>query len=73
MQLDAVLFSLFPSISRYGIETLCVLLNSFKQHSLLFVGGQQWKADGSLHDNNFSTNILIMWLKPLKRGASSQA
>jgi hypothetical protein len=34
------------------------LLNSFKQHTILFSGWQQWEADGSLHENNFSTNIL---------------
>jgi hypothetical protein len=37
------------------------LLNRFKQHGMLFSGWQQWKADGSLHKNNYSTNILIMW------------
>ena len=66
MQLNPILFPVLPSISRYGIETFCVLLNSFKQHSLLIVGGQQWKADGSLHETNFSTNILIMWAEAAK-------
>ena len=66
MQLNPILFPVLPSISRYGIETFCVLLNSFKQHSLLIVGGQQWKADGSLHETDFSTNILIMWAEAAK-------
>jgi hypothetical protein len=40
------------------------LTNSFKQHIVLFNGWQQWKADGSLHDNDFSTNILRKECQP---------
>ncbi len=49
MQLDPILLSVLPTINRHGIEAIRVLLNSFKQHIRLFCGGQQGKADGSLH------------------------
>ena len=58
MQLDTILFPAFPPISHYCIQTFRVLLNSFKQQLILLIGGQQWKTDGSLHDNNSSKNIL---------------
>jgi len=49
MQRNTVLLLMPPSVSCHCIETCRVLLNGFKQHIILFSGGQQWKADGSLH------------------------